>query len=127
VSETVEILLSVLRVGGRLGIVGDKLRMLLPPNCPPELKDAIRQQKAALLQLLRLTFLIVRSDALNAMRFWTPDEATKQALISAGADAGSIYTASELARLGNRRVTVRELAMIHAAKHRFHGRLTEPH
>jgi len=35
----------------RLG-AGDKLRMLLPADCPPELKDAIREQKFALLELL---------------------------------------------------------------------------
>src|SRR5947209_3037988 len=38
----IEILLAVGDIGGRLGIAGDKLRMLLPPDCPAELKDAIR-------------------------------------------------------------------------------------
>jgi|SRR5438093_1015008 len=124
----VKLLLSVVQAGGQLGIAGDKLRTLLPRGCPPELRDAIRQQKVALLELLRLNFLVVRSDALDATQslLWTPDESTKETLVAAGADAGSIYTAAELTRLVNRRVTVGELATIHAARQRLHGRLSEP-
>jgi hypothetical protein len=124
--KPIEILLAVADIGGRLGIADDKLRMLLPADCPPELKAAIRQHKAALLELLRLNFLVVNSDTLNATVFWTPDEAAKESLAAAGADLGSIYTASELAQLVNRRVTVGELPVIHAAKTRFNGKLTEP-
>src|SRR5882672_7660586 len=101
--------------------------MLLPSDCPCEVKDAIRQHKAALLELLGLNFLVVRSDTLNAMLFWTPDETTKRALITAGADAGSIYTAAELTELVKRRVTAVELPLIHAAKHHLQGRVIEFH
>ena len=121
----VEILLSVVQVGGQLGIMGDKLRMLLPADCPPELKRAIRQQKLALLELLRLSFLVIRSDALNVMVLWTPDDATKERLAAAGADRGSIYTAAELRQLVNKRVTVEALPLIHAAKQRFGDKLAE--
>jgi len=39
----VEVRLAIVAIGGRLGIVGDgRLKMLLPPDCPPELKNAIR-------------------------------------------------------------------------------------
>lgn len=120
----VEVLLSVATVNGQLGIAGDKLRMLLPADCPPELKEAIRRYKPDLLQLLRLTFLVVRSDTLNTTVFWMRDEATKEALAAAGADLGSMYTAAELRALVNSGVTVGELPLIHAAKQRLSGKLT---
>ncbi len=122
----VEILLAVAGAGGRLGIADDRLRMLLPANCPPELKGAIREHKSALLELLRLEFLVIRSDTLNDMVFWTPDEATKESLAAAGAELGSIYTAAELEQLVNRRVTAGELPLVHAAKQRFRGKVTNP-
>jgi len=122
----VDVLLAVAGIGGRLGVADDRLRMLLPADCPPELKDAIRQHKSALLELIRLEFLVVRSDTLNATVFWTPDEATKESLAAAGADLGSIYTASELEQLVRRRVTVGELPQLHAAKQRFSGKVREP-
>jgi hypothetical protein len=122
----VEVLLAVAGIGGRLGISDDMLRMLLPADCSPELKGAIRQHKSALLELLRLDFLVVRSDTLNATVFWTPDEATKECLAAAGADLGSIYTAAELEQVVNRRVTVADLRLIHEAKKRFNGKLTDP-
>jgi hypothetical protein len=122
----VEVLLAVAGIGGGLGIAGDKLRMLLPADCPPELKGAIRQHKSALFELLRLDFLVVRSDTLNATVFWAPDEATKESLAAAGADLGSIYTASELEQLVHRRITTNELRLIHAAKQRLRGKVTNP-
>jgi hypothetical protein len=122
----VEVFLAVTCSGGKLGIKGDRLRMLLPADCPPELKDAIRQHKPALLELLRLEFLVVRSDTLNATVFWTPDEATKESLAAAGADLGSIYTAAELEQLDHQRVTTGELPLIHATKQRFSGKVTKP-
>jgi hypothetical protein len=123
---SVETLRAVAAIGGKLGIAGDKLRMLLPPDCPPEVKDAIRQHKPALFDLLRLNFLVVKSDTLNATLFWTPDEATKESLITNGADQADIYTAAELAQLVHRRVTVGELSKIHAAKRLFNGKLADP-
>jgi len=48
----VEILLAVNLEGGRLEPAGDKLRVLLPADCAPELRDAIRQHKGELLGLL---------------------------------------------------------------------------
>lgn len=122
-----DVLLGVLGVGGKLGQAGDRLRMLLPANCPPELKNAIRQHKFELLELLRLDFLVVRSDALDTIVFWTPDEVTKGSLVAAGADSENIYTASELEQLIHRRVAATELPLFHAAKQRFQGRLINPH
>ena len=121
----IEVLLAVAGHGGKLGIVGDRLRMLLPADCPPELKDAIREHKPGLIRLLGLNFLVVRSDTLGTTVFWTPNEATKESLAAAGADLDSIYTALELEQLDHRRVTAGELPLIHAAKQRFGGKLTE--
>ncbi len=120
----VDILLAVAEIDGQLGIVGDKLRILLPANCAPELKDAIRQQKPAMLDLLRLDFLVVRSSVINSFVLWTPDEATKQSLIAAGARRTNIYTLAELDLLVDGRTSAAELPLIHAAKQRFSGKVT---
>jgi hypothetical protein len=120
------VLLCVAGTGGRLNVAGDKLRMLLPANCAPELKDAIRLQKSALLDLLQLTFLIVRSDALNSIVFFVTDEKTKELLVSAGADPGVIYTTAELSVVVRRKISVEELLLIHTAKQRFNGKVTNP-
>jgi hypothetical protein len=122
----IDVLNVVAGIGGKLGVTGHKLRLLLPANCPSELKNAIRQHKSALLELLRLTFLMVRSDTVNATVFWTPDETTKKFLAAGGADLGSIYTAAELEQLVNHRVTVADLQLLHGAKKRFNGKLIQP-
>lgn len=117
-------MLAVTNIGGRLGRAdGDKLKMLLPASAPALLKDEIRTHKVALLKLLQLDFLIVQSDTLNATIFWAPDEATRDALVSAGAHHGIIYTSLELSQLVDHRVTVADLPAIHAAKCGFNGRL----
>jgi len=123
--NAVEVLIAVDAMGGRLEIAGDKLRLLLPANCSDELKAAIRQQKPNLLNLVRLTFLIVRSGLLNATVFFVPDDATKDSLVSAGASDGSIYTRSELAALVHQRVTPKELPRIHAGKQIFKGKVVD--
>ena len=117
----VELLLIVIKVGGRITTAGDSLRTLLPPDCPPELKDEIRQHKPALLKLMGLTFLIVESRVLGSMVFFVADDATKQSLILAGAKAGSIYTKAELGTLVARRITPKELRLIHVVKQEFNG------
>jgi hypothetical protein len=122
----IELLLAVTNIDGRLTTAGDRLRVLLPADCPPELKDAIRQHKAALLDLMRRPFLIVRSGALDSTVFFVPDDATKEALVAAGADPGSIYTRSELEVLVRRRIAMSELRLIHAAKQRFNGKVANP-
>jgi len=117
----VELLLAITNIGGRITTAGDRLRMLLPTECPPELKDDIRRSKPALLKLMGLTFLIVRSGVLSATVFFVPDEATKQSLTLAGAKPGSVYTKAELATLVARRITPDELRLIHAGKQQFNA------
>lgn len=120
-----QVLVAVADIGGSLSVVGDKLRMLLPASCPPELKGTIRQHKPALLELMRLTFLIIRSEVLDSIIFFVPDETTKESLVSAGADPGCIYTRAELDVLVRCRTTVRELRLIHAGKQQFSARIVE--
>jgi hypothetical protein len=84
----------------------------------------IRQHKPALLDLMRLTFLVVRSGALDSIVFFVPDDPTKEALVSAGARPGSVYTRSELEKLVRQRVTPEDLVRIHAAKQIFNGKVT---
>lgn len=121
----IQTLLAVSAIGGQLGIAGDMLRMLLPASCPPELKAAIRKQKRELIALLRLSFLIVRSEALaGTVLFWAADETTKEALVAAGAAPGMVYTPEELKVLVNRRISAAELPAIHHAKRTFDGRIS---
>ena len=47
-----ELIREVFAIGGRLEPLGDRLRMLLPMDCPPELKAAIRAHKPAIMALL---------------------------------------------------------------------------
>ena len=122
----VDVLLSVDSIGGRLRITDGQLRMLLPADCRKELKDDIRQHKPALLDLMRLTFLVVHSGALNSIVFFVPDDSTKDSLVSAGADAGSIYTRAELQTLVRDRPTLDELRLNHTAKQLLHGRVSNP-
>jgi hypothetical protein len=121
-----DVFMAVVVIGGKLGITDDRLRTLLPGDCPQELKSAIRQHKVALLELLRLNFWVVQADTLNAMVLWTFNEATKEALVAAGGDLGSIYTIRELEQLVHRQVTCNELPLIHAAKQRFRGKVIKP-
>jgi hypothetical protein len=117
----VELLLTVANIGGRIRTAGDRLRTLLPPDCPPELKDEIRRHKPALLKLMRLTFLIVQSGVLGTIVLFVPDDATKKSLVRAGADSGTIYTKAELSTLVARRITPKELRLIHVGKQEFNG------
>jgi hypothetical protein len=122
----VDVLLAVAAIGGKLDIVeGDALRTVLPRDCPPALKDAIRRHKPDLVALLRLEFHVVRADALNATVLWTRDEANKGLLIAAGAELGSIYTVAELELLVHGQVNTEELRAIHTARQRFNAKLTD--
>jgi hypothetical protein len=121
-----EIFLNVVSAGGWLRMLDGQLRMALPADCSPELKDAIRQHKPALVNLMRLSFLIVWSKVLDSIIFFVPDDATKESLVSAGASTGTIYTRPELAVLVRQRLTAEELSLIHAAKRRFNGKVTNP-
>ena len=121
--SAVEVLLTVANVGGQITAAGDRLRLALPRECPLELKDDIRRHKLALLKLMRLTFVVIRSSVLCATVFFVPDEPTKQSLILAGAKPGSIYTKDELGTLVARRITPKELRLIHSGKRLFNAKV----
>jgi|SRR6266550_1019951 len=95
-----------------------------PGRLSARIKRSIRQHKPALLNMMRLAFLIVSSRVLNdAVLLFVPDEATKESLVIAGADRSAIYTKNELGALVARQVTSRKLRLIHEAKRRFNGKL----
>src|SRR5262245_31422117 len=72
-------------------------RLAVKPNrlLTPDFAEILRRHKPELLALLRLRFLIVRSVVLNETVFFAADEATKAALVDAGAERAGIYTREE--------------------------------
>jgi hypothetical protein len=88
--------------------------------------EALRQNKAQLLHLLRFEFLLVRFDTLETLVFLTRDEKAREALIAAGADTGNIYTYPELQHMINCRITVEQLSLLHMVKRKFEGKFTQP-
>lgn len=120
-----EILLSVAALGGKLSPAREgTIKMLLPPNRPQELRDAIVAHKPALLELLQCRFLIVRSETPNCQVVFCDTEDTKSRLVGFGADPGLIYTLAELGELATKRITGNDLNLIAEAKARFAGRIT---
>jgi hypothetical protein len=122
-------MLKVANTGGKLHVSGfDKLDMLLPADCPPELKEAIRQNKAALLALLcGPPFLIVRSEVLaDETLFWTVSEEGRELLVANGAPPGSVYTYGELETIVRLDPDPKRLDQLCHAKRRFEGRIRPP-
>jgi hypothetical protein len=108
-----------------------------PPNtltyepierCPPAFVDTLKDHKWLLLDLLRLPFVMVFSEALGETVFFCEDEATKTALISSGASEWTIYTKRELRQLiaQNRiaPISADELRKLHEIKKTFHAKIT---
>jgi hypothetical protein len=130
VKTPVETLLAVADIGGEMALAdGDNLRTLLPSDCPPELRAAIRDNKPGLLALLSgPVFAVVRSELLpGEFVLWTADENGRQRLIAHGAAAGSIYTRDELAEIVRKKTDPDTLRKLHAAKRTFDGRLKGSH
>ena len=122
----IETLLAVANFGGSLALAErDKLRVLLPADCPPELKNAIRTNKAGLLALLAgPPFVVVRSELLpTELVFWTANDGGRDLLIAHGAAPGLVYTCDELAALVERNTDRATLVTLHRAKCLFNGRL----
>jgi hypothetical protein len=97
---------------------------------PKSFAETLRNHKSQLLGLLRLPFVMVYSRALEQTVFFCEDEATKDALVKAGADEWSIYTKDELRVLvAQNRIaplSQAELRKLHEIKRTFHARIT-PH
>ena len=97
-----------------------------PANrCSGEFVDTLSQHKARLLCLLQLPFVMVESETLQGTIFFCKEEATKAALVEAGADEWRIYTADELRALAAHNHTAPftpdELRKLHEAKRQFNA------
>jgi hypothetical protein len=81
------------------------------------------------LKLERKDFVQVFSESLGETLFFARDEATRGALIEAGASEWSIYTKNELRILvAHNRIaplSIAELRKLHEIKRTFHGRIAK--
>jgi hypothetical protein len=116
------------QLGLKLGREGrDTLTVEPAEPCPPAFADTLKDHKWLLLDLLQLPFVMVYSKALQETVFFCEDEATKAALVKAGADQWSIYTKDELRVLvAQNRIaplSQAELRKVHEIKRTFRGRI----
>jgi hypothetical protein len=97
--------------------------------CSAEFAEVLKARKPALLVLLRLPFAMVFSEALGETIFFCENEATRAALVEAGAEPWRIYTKDELRVLvAQNRVaplSPAELRKVHEIKRAFDGRITK--
>jgi hypothetical protein len=97
-------------------------------RCPDDFADTLSQHKPRLLALLKLPFVVVRSQALGETVFFCEDEQTKGVLIESGASEWSIYTRAELKSLIEQNriapFTANELCKLHEIKKMFKARIT---
>ena len=114
--------------GLRLEEQPDGLHVIPGEHCSPAFEETLRAYKPQLLALLRLPFVMVYSNALQETVFFCEDEATKAALMEAGADFFSIYTCAELRVLAAQNrvapLSQAELRKLHEIKRTFNTRIT---
>jgi hypothetical protein len=124
--------ISILQKAADLGLqLGLKLPDTLTVNAaerwPKDFAETLRDYKPQLLALLQLPFCMVYSRTLEENVFLCADEATRAALVEAGADEWSTYTRAELQILieHNRAKPFipDELCKLAAIKRTFHGRI----
>jgi hypothetical protein len=123
-NSTISILQNAADLGLNLGIrAGDKLTVQPSERCPRDFVETLRAHKRRLLDLLQLPFCMVHSETLEDTIFFCEGEATKAALVEAGADEWSIYTKDELRVLIAHNRTEpfapSELRKLHEAKRQF--------
>ena len=96
-ATTIEVLQKAAEFGLKLGFERPDTLTFQPANrCPIEFAITLKEHKPQLLSLLRLPFDMVYSKVLGETVFFCEDEPTKEALVKAGAEPGSIYTFDEL-------------------------------
>jgi hypothetical protein len=125
-TSTIEVFQKAAELGLKLGFEPPDTLTVQPARlCSAEFAEALKAHKAALLALLKLPFVMVYSKALEETVFFAEDEATKAALIEAGASEWSIYTRAELRVLvAQNRVAPlsdAELRKVHEIKRAFNG------
>ena len=124
----VDVLKSAADRGLSLRINGEKLRVLPAERLSPDFAETLREHKPRLLSLLQLPLVMLFSENLGETVFFCQDEATRAALVQAGAEEWSVYTKDELRVLvAQNRVaplTAAELRKVHEIKRTFHGKIT---
>jgi hypothetical protein len=129
-ATTIEVLQKAAEYGLKLGFEPPDTLTFQPANrCPIEFAITLQAHKPRLLALLRLPFCMVFSEILGETLFFAEDEATKAALVEAGAELLSIYTKDELrilvAQNRAKPFLPDELCKVHEIKRTFHGRIAE--
>jgi len=129
-ATTIEVFQKAAELGLKLGVEPPDTLTLQPVRlCPAEFAEILKAHKPALLALLKLPFVMLDSGILGETLFFCEDEATKGALVEAGANPWSIYTRAELQMLcvQNRvaPLSPAELRKVHEIKRTFHGRITK--
>jgi hypothetical protein len=131
VSETP---ISILQKADNLGLTlgfkpPDTLDVKASNPWPKAFAELLSDHKPQLLALLHLPFVMVFSQILEETIFFCEDEATKAALIEAGAEEWGIYTKDELRVLvAQNRVaplSPDELRKVHEIKRTFNGRIAK--
>jgi hypothetical protein len=106
----------------------DTLTVEPAERCPPEFAPVLKAHKPELMALLSLPMVMMYSATLEEIVFFCQDEATRDALVQAGAEEWSIYTKDELRVLvAQNRVaslSIAELRKVHEIKRAFHARIT---
>ena len=127
--STIQILERAADLGLKLAIAAPN-RLTYQPieKCPLGFVETLKSYKPRLLALLRLPFVMVDSQILGETTFFCEDEATRAALIEAGASEWSIYTKDELRTLCEQNrvapLSPTELRKVHEIKRTFSGRIT---
>jgi antirestriction protein len=126
---TIALLQEAAERGLKLEAHGDDLHVIPGDHVPTEFAEVLKAHKSALLSLLKLPFVMVFSQILEGTVFFCQDEATKAALIEAGAEEWSIYTGAELQTLCEQNrvapLSPAELRKVHEIKRTFIGRITK--
>ena len=122
--NAVELFLAVVDIGGWMAPVdGGRLRVLLPADCPPDLRNAICDNKPLLLAFLSgPQFIVVRSEILPPLLFWTAAHQGRDLLVAHGAPPELIYTRDELAAIARTNPDARSLMLLHQCKRLFGSR-----
>jgi hypothetical protein len=127
-ATTIQVLQEAADHGLELGFEPpDTLTFEPADRCPKDFVPMLKAHKPALLALLRLPFVVVYSRALEERVFFCADEATKAALVEAGASEWSIYTRAELSILCEQNrvapLSSTELKQLHQIKRSFNARI----